>query len=115
MATRGDKGGDKGKFHLEIPLDARGVGEIGRDDEQDLRVLVRDAAGTTTSAVVSLGKDRRASASFDFDQHPGGLSVYVGPASATDDELLQSQTLKVDVRARLWAKRPDLTLAPIAI
>ena len=115
MAKRGDEGSDKGKFRLEIPLDASGVGEIGRDEDQDLRILVRDAAGNARSATVALGKDRRASASFDFDQRPGGLSIYVGPASATDDELLQSQTLKLDIGGRLWARRPNLTLTPIVI
>ena len=37
------------------------------------------------------------------------------PASATDEELLQSQTLKLDVSGRLWTKRPQLTLQPILI
>jgi hypothetical protein len=110
-----NRAGDKGKYHLEIPLDATGVGEIGADERQDLRVVIRDAAGTTSSAVVALGKDRRASAGFDFDARPGALSVCVGPATATDEELLQSQTLKLDVRGRLWSRRPELTLAPIAI
>ena len=110
-----NRAGDKGKYHLEIPLDATGVGEIGADERQDLRVVIRDAAGTTSSAVVALGKDRRASARFDFDARPGALSVCVGPATATDEELLQSQTLKLDVRGRHWSRRPELTLAPIAI
>ena len=110
-----NRAGDKGKFHLEVPLDATDVGELGPEDQQDLRVVVRDASGATRSAVVSLGKERRGSAGFDFDTKPGGLSVHVGPASATDEELLQSQTLKVDVSGRLWAKRPQLTLQPILI
>ena len=110
-----NRAGDKGKYHLEIPLDASGVGEIGADQQQDLRVVLRDAAGATRSAVVALSKDRRASAGFDFDTRPGALSVYVGPAAATEEELLQSQTIKLDVRGRLWARRPELTLAPIAI
>ena len=110
-----NRAGDKGKFHLEIPLDATGVGELGPEDQQDLRVVVRDATGATRSAVVSLGKARRGSAGFDFETDPGGLSVHVGPASATDEELLQSQTLKLDVSGRLWAKRPQLTLQPILI
>ncbi len=110
-----NRAGDKSKFHLEIPLDASDVGELGPEDQQDLRVVVRDATGATRSAVVSLGKERRGSAGFDFETAPGGLSVHVGPASATDEELLQSQTLKVDVSGRLWAKRPQLTLQPIVI
>ena len=110
-----NRAGDKGKFHLEIPLDATGVGELGPEDQQDLRVVVRDATGATRSAVVSLGKERRGSAGFDFKTDPGGLSVHVGSASATDEELLQSQTLKLDVSERLWAKRPQLTLQPILI
>jgi hypothetical protein len=110
-----DRAGDKGKFHLEVPIDATGVGELAADEQQDLRVVVRDAAGTTRSVVVALGKDRRGSAGFDFDARPGSLSVHVGPASATDAELLESQTLTVDVRGRLWSTRPALTLAPIVI
>ena len=112
MATRA---AEKGKYRLEIPIDASGVGELGADEQQDLRVVVKDAKGTARSTVVKLGKDRRAFAGFDFEGRPGGLTVYVGPADATDDELLQSQTLTVDVRGRQWTRRPELTLSPIVI
>ena len=105
--------GDKGKFHLEIPLDATDVGELGPEPTSRIcgsSCATRPARRGRPSC--PLGKDRRGSAGFDFDDAARGLSVYVGPATATDEELLQSQTLKLDVRGRLWAKRPQLTLQP---
>lgn len=111
MASRSDR---KQGFHLDVPIDATPVGEIAAEHAQDLRVVVKAASGQTLSKVVSLARDRRGSVGFDFEESPGSVSVHVGPATATDDELLQSQTLKVDVAGRLWS-RPDLTIAPISI
>jgi hypothetical protein len=78
----------RGKYRLEVPLDASGVGDLQAAEQQDLRVVVKDASGATRSTVVKMGKERTASATLDFESRPDALTVYVGPANATDEELL---------------------------
>lgn len=102
-------------YRLEIPLDASTVGELAPDERQDLKVVVRDASSATHSVEISLGKDLQGTASFDFAEAPGPLEVFVGPAAATDEEMVQSQTISISVGARLWGDRRDLRLAPVAV
>jgi hypothetical protein len=109
---RGSKGGS---YSIEVPLDASGVGELGEGEDQDLKVLVRGQSGEVWSATVSPGKDRKPRATIDFPEHPGPVTVFVGPASATDDELVQSQTLTVNVGSSVWTEENKLTIAPIVI
>lgn len=112
----GSKGAARGKaFRLEVPLDASNVGDLAAEEQQDLKVLVRDQSGEIQSTPVKLGKDRRASAIFEFPERPKSLTVFVGPAAATDEELLQSQTITLNVGSRTWRDRPQLELAPIVI
>jgi len=105
----------RGKYTLEVPLDASAVGDLQADEQQDLRVVAKDSSGATRSTVVNMGKERQASARLDFEGPPGALTVFVGPASATDEELLQSQTISVDIGKRRWADRTRLAIAPIVI
>ena len=105
----------RGKYTLEVPLDASGVGDLQPDEQQDLRVLAKDESGATYSTVVKVGRDRTATAQLAFDGPPGALTIYVGPATATDEELTQSQTITVDVGRRRWADRASLAIAPIVI
>lgn len=104
-----------GRYHLEVPIDASGVGELGPDEDQSLKVLVRDEAGGLRSESVTLGKDRTGSAAFDFEEAPAALTVFVGPEKATDEELAESQTIRVDVGTRAWKEQTELQIAPITI
>jgi hypothetical protein len=107
--------GKQGGYRLQVPVDASGVGALEPGEDQDLKVLVRDQAGAARSATVTPGKDRKAVASFDYDEPPGSLTVMVGPAVATDEELAESQTITVTVGTRAWGDRRELTLAPVII
>ena len=102
-------------YQLEVPLDASNVGELGADEDQTLKVLVRDQAGSLRSESVTLGKDRTGSATFDFEERPSALTVFVGPDAATDDELTRSQTISIDVGGRVWGDTSRLRLGPIEI
>jgi hypothetical protein len=100
---------------LEVPLDAAAVGELGPDEDQELKVLVRDESGALRSETVALGKDRTGGATFAFSELPSELAVFVGPASATDEELTQSQTISFNVGRRAWGDRVELRIAPVEI
>ena len=50
-----------------------------------------------------------------FDAHPGALRVAIGPASATNEEVMALQTLTTDVATRKWAGEPTLQLPPIVV
>jgi hypothetical protein len=104
-----------GEYRLEVPIDASWLGDLTAEEEQDLRVLVRDQSGGLSSATVALRKDRRGSATLEFSEHPGPVTVFVGPATATDEELAQSQTLTLNVGSRVWGDERELTIAPISI
>ena len=96
-----NRAGDKGKFHLEIPLDATGVGELARRTSRICASSCATRPAPPGPPSSPLGR-RVAAAPASTSRPIGGLSVHVGPASATDEELLQSQTLKLDVSGRLW-------------
>lgn len=102
-------------YRLEVPLDASGLGDLTAEEQQDLKVLVRDQSGATNSATVTLGKDRTARASIEFSENPGPVTVFVGPAAATDEELVQSQTITINLGTRAWGDKRELSLAPVII
>lgn len=101
------------RFQLEVPLDASRV--EGLEAEQTVKVVAQARDGSSTSATVKLGKSGKASAVVRFSKQPGSLRVAIGPANATDEELLGTQTISVEVSAHQWQGRPKLTLAPVLI
>jgi len=101
-------------YILEVPLDASQIEDGGAAGER-LKVVVRDGDGTLASQTVKLSTQGKGLAKFDFRARPAGLTVYVGPADAEDEELTGLQTLKVDVTDRLWVGRRRLELAPMVI
>lgn len=78
------------RFQLEVPLDASRV--EGLEAEQTVKVVAQARDGSSTSATVKLGKSGKASAVVRFSKQPGSLRVAIGPANATDEELLGTQT-----------------------
>lgn len=101
------------EFTLEIPLDASQVKDF--KPEQDLKVVIQAQDGSVTSRPASLGAKAQGSISVGFAKQPGRLRVVIGPAQATDEELLNSQTIGLDVPSRIWLKGREVTLAPIRI
>lgn len=101
------------RYQLTIPLDASGIED--REDVTELKVAVRDAAGWTQSQTVKLDAKGQGAAKLSFEEQPGSLQVFVGPAEASDEELVKLQTLQFAVASRRWAEQPRLALPHVVI
>lgn len=107
MAAKG-----RGRYTLQVPLDASQVEE---GEDQELRVVAVGRGGSLTAATVSLDRARQGSVALSFDEQPGPVRVLVGPARATNEELVASQTISVDVPGHRWGQASELKLEPIRI
>ena len=101
------------KFQLEVPLDASKI--EGFEPDQTVKVVAQARDGSSTSATVELNKSGKATAVIRFAKQPGSLRLAIGPANATNEELLGMQTIGLDVSVRQWAEKRQLTLHPIVI
>lgn len=107
----GTRGVEKSRIVLRVSLDASGVEDR---EEQELKVVIRAQDGTVTSELVQLDKSGQGAADVSIEA-AGALRVVVGPARASDEDLLASQTLSVNVPSRLVRENDRLELAPISI
>ncbi len=98
---------------LTVPLDASGIPEF--DPKYPLKVVVAAGGKPVASEKVSLDKKGQGKVSFDVADDARGLTVAVGPADATDEELLGLQTLAVDVPLRRFGGKAEIALAPLRI
>ena len=105
--TKGDS------FTLQVPLDASGVEDF--KPEQAVKVVVRARDGTTNSQTVQLDAKGQGTATFTFDEKPGALRVVVGPDTASEEEVLHSQTINLDISARQLDVGPLVALPPVVI
>jgi hypothetical protein len=105
------KPGNEG-FRLEVPLDASGI--EGTERKRAVKVAVRDKKGVIQAQTVTFDEKGAASAEFNYKEKPGALSVVVGPADASDEELFGLQTLRADLPGRLW-RETVVTAPPIRI
>jgi len=101
------------QFVLDVPLDGSLIGADA--DGQELRVVARRADGSLSSETVLVQAGEQASVRFQFDESPGPLQLLVGPATATESDVVRHQTLSVDVRGGQWTDSPSVSLEPIAI
>lgn len=99
-------------FRLEVPLDASAVEDM--EGGQAVKVVARDARGTLHSQTVDVGRKGEAVAAFEFDEFPGAVRIWVGPADAGDDEMEGLQTITVDISPRRWSG-PALSVPPVKI
>src|SRR4030095_609413 len=106
-ATEQNKG-----FKLEVPLDASGVDDFKPD--MAVRVLLVDRAGKTYSKVTKLNDKGSALAAFEFRDNPGSLRLVIGPESASDDELLNLQTINLQLPVKRVTEAV-LKLPPVVI
>lgn len=97
---------------ITIPLDASDI--EGLEPEQPIKVLLAAGGKPIAAEEVTIGKGQ-AEVSFEVEGQPRGLRVVVGPADATDEELLGLQTIGIDVPSRRWQGRDELVLPPIRI
>ena len=101
------------QFSLEVPID---LSQIGADaDTQELRVVARTHDGSLTSGTVTGEPGGQVSVSLAFPARPGPLQVLVGPASATGSQMVNLQTISVNVPGRAWGEARVLTIEPIAV
>ncbi|MGH9383440.1 MAG: carboxypeptidase-like regulatory domain-containing protein [Vicinamibacterales bacterium] len=97
---------------VTVPLDASGIAEF--DPKYPVKVVVAAGGKPVASETVSLDKKGQGKASVNVDGDARGLSVAVGPADATDDEILGLQTLAVDIPLRRFRGKDEI-VTPIRI
>jgi hypothetical protein len=95
--------GDKpGRYRLTIPLDASGIAD--REGAAELKVAARDSKGGIRAQSVKIDAKGQCAATWSSMKslpHCG----FVGPADASDDELVNLETLKFTI-ARRWTDQP---------
>ena len=101
------------KYHLVVPLDASGIEDFTPGEKIKVLILRRD--GVVEEKLVKFDAEAKGEVTFGFAADPGPLRVALGPAEATSEELLATETIAVDVPARVWAERPKFVLDPIKI
>ena len=103
----------KRDFILTIPLDFSKIDEL--EQASEVKVAAQDSKGRIVSETVKVSKGHKAAAKLKFAQHPGPLKIAVGPADATEQELMGLETIRLAVSTRQWADKPALDLAPVII
>jgi len=115
MSKNRPKSGEEklGDFKLQVPISASQV--EGFKAGQEVKVLLARADGSEAikSQTVKLDQKGNATASFAFGENPGDTRVVLGPADASDEELLGLQTVTQPVTARQWNNATELKLATI--
>jgi hypothetical protein len=101
------------QFTLEIPIDASGIATDA--GAQELRVVARARDGSLTSQTVTAEAGGRASARLTFAEVPGPLQIMVGPASATESQLVNLQTISVGVPGHTWGDEHTRSIDPVTI
>jgi hypothetical protein len=89
---------------LVVSLDAR---QIDEKKQQRIKVAVQTSEGKILSKVVPVDSDK-VDVRFDVDQK-SALQVAVGPADASDDDLLKLETIGARVTPQQW-REPQLVV-----
>src|ERR1019366_10225904 len=105
---------DKGKFRLEVPMDASGIKDF--KPERPVKVVAYDRNGkAVSSAEAALDGKGKGQATLTFEENPGGLQVVLGPATASNEELRGLQTISVNVPSTRWSEGNAVQLSSIVI
>ncbi len=99
-------------FELSVPLDLTEIADTARDDK--LKVVARAADGTVTSSTVTIRGDAR-TAKLTFPDHPGAVTVAVGPVAADDSQILDADTIGLHVPSRYWEDAAKVSLSPLKV
>ena len=99
-------------FELSVPLDLTEIADTARDDK--LKVVARAADGTVTSSTVTIRGDAR-TAKLTFADHPGAVTVAVGPVAADDSQILDADTIGLHVPSRYWEDAAKVSLSPLKV
>jgi hypothetical protein len=109
--SKADQG--RGSYRLSVPLDASGVEKLEAD--RVIKVVARDQRGAYRSTTLRLEGKGAGVATLDFEKNPGRLTLAIGPADASDEELFGLQTLQFEVPAKRWTEAGVLKLATVVI
>ncbi len=101
------------RFTLEIPIDLSQIAASA--GAQELRVVARAKDGSLTSGTVTGEAGGRSSMRLAFAERPGPVQLLVGPATATEAQLVNLQTISVSVPGRRWGEDSTLAIDPIVI
>ncbi|MFV0375603.1 carboxypeptidase-like regulatory domain-containing protein [Microbacterium sp.] len=99
------------KTTITVPLDFSAI-EKDVNAGDAVKVVGRAADGTVVSATVPV-TSAAAKATLTFAGDPGTVVVAIGPAAATDDEILQAESPEITIPSRLL--RRGLDLKPIRV
>ncbi|MEE9383521.1 MAG: carboxypeptidase-like regulatory domain-containing protein [Nannocystaceae bacterium] len=103
----------KHRFTLKVPIDASQVEDRGTSGA--VKVVVDPGCDDLKSKIVEVDRQGQGVAEFAFATQPRALRVLVGPADATEKEMLGLQTLAQNVPAARWAEQSAIELPPIQI
>jgi hypothetical protein len=99
------------KYRLEILLDASQARTA--QPGQEIKAVAQLADGSLRETAGKLSKGGKASAVFEFDEHPGQVKILLGPAGASAEAILNLQTLTRTVQPAQWLDRAELRLPVI--
>src|SRR5262245_61964602 len=97
---------------LVVPIDASQIADAERK-QQKVKVAVDDGGGKIHSQVVAVDSGK-GEVKLEVDPRRS-LTVAVGAATASDEDLLRLQTINVQVTPNQWQDKPTLTLPPIVV
>jgi len=97
---------------LTVPLDLSEIADTAKGER--VKVVARAADGTIDSAVVKVA-GATASATLKFRDKPGAVTVAVGPTTADDAQILDADTVGLQVPSRYWEDVTKVSLSPIAV
>ena len=100
-------------FVLRVPLDASQVPDFTPD--RPIRVLAWNKQGAAQERLVSLNRQGKGAACFEFQLPPDALRVALGPESATPADLKHLQPISIASPASVWGASTEVTLPAIHI
>jgi hypothetical protein len=100
-------------FSLTIPLDASGI--EGFSTDQKIKVVAIRQDGKTYEQLVQFTSEGKAEVVFGFTDEPGAVRLMLGPAEATAQEILKTDTLLKEVPARQLRAQHKLMLPILKI
>lgn len=116
---RGDGNDDENReqderYRLTVSLDATHLTDLREQKAQDLQVVGRLPDDTLVAEEVQL-EEGKGVATLEFEGQPDTTGLFAGPARATPEELVKTQTITENVSADRWAETKEVKLEPIRI
>lgn len=114
MSDEGNNKRDEERRLMRVRVDATDLAELREEYPQDLRTVARRSDGTLLTERIELD-DGEGVAEIVVSGEPDNMGVFIGPADATPEELVASQTITVNVPRDRWEDVRELELEPIRV